>query len=55
MPLIKKPTRITCHKASLLDNIFTSVINETELFQDILYADVSDKFPVFVIYKDMFL
>ena len=55
MPLIKKPTRITCHKASLLDNIFTSVINETEPFQGILYADVSDNFTVFVIYKDMFL
>ena len=55
MPLIKKPTRITCHKASLLDNIFTSVINETEPFQGLLYADVSDNFPACVIYKYMFL
>ena len=47
-PAITKPTRVTINSATLIDNIFIPIENE-ETLQGILYTDISDHFPVFVI------
>ena len=51
VPLIRKPTRITKRTATLIDNIFTNIINQTEHFNGILINDISDHLPVFTITK----
>ena len=50
VPLIDRPTRVTEHSASLIDNIFTNAItlDESEKVKSgILFTDISDHFPVF--------
>ena len=49
-PLITKPTRITSNSATLIDNIFTNDIDNIVL-NGILYLDISDHLPSFVITK----
>ena len=48
-PVITKPTRVTSSSATLIDNLFTNVIANAQSFTGILYADVSDHFPIFYI------
>jgi len=51
-PLIDKPTRVTTRTASLIDNIFSNVLN-SKITPGILYNDITDHFPVFhLINKD---
>lgn len=47
-PLISKPTRITNHSATLIDNIFTNEL-ETNVKSGILITDISDHFGIFSI------
>ena len=48
-PLISKPTRITGHSATLIDNIFTNnMVNNT--ISGMLITDITDHLPVFAIY-----
>ena len=47
-PLITKPTRITNYSESLIDNIFTNVLNNQHR-NGILITDVSDHLPIFTI------
>jgi hypothetical protein len=47
-PLISKPTRVTKHSASLIDNIFCNDVS-MEKFNGILFTDISDHFPLFTI------
>ena len=50
-PLITKPTRLTSHSATLLDNIFTN--NPTrKILNGILLNDISDHLPVFAYIYD---
>ena len=48
-PMISKPTRITPHSATIIDNIFTNnlIVNTVS---GILFNDISDHLPVFTIY-----
>ena len=48
-PLIDKPTRITSHSSTLIDNIFINRFKDHNA--GILYTDVSDHFPIFAIDK----
>jgi len=50
IPLITKPTRVCNDSATIIDNIFTNDIlcNEDQT-QGVLFTDVTDHFPVFVI------
>ena len=48
-PLISKPTRITNTSATLIDNIYVAS-NLTVTHADILYADISDHFPIYAIF-----
>ena len=53
-PLINRPTRVTEHSASLIDNIYTNSIedlNTDSATCGILFNDISDNFPVFHIQK----
>lgn len=47
-PLVNKPTRITAHSSTLIDNIFA---NKLEMVREcgILFGDVSDHLPIFCI------
>ena len=47
--LIRYPTRVTEHSATLLDNIFTN--DESVLLSGALFSDISDHFPVFCLSK----
>lgn len=47
-PLIDKPTRITNSTASLIDNIFTNVLN-VKSYSGLIINDISDHLPVFCI------
>ena len=50
-PAIAKPTRITTDTATLIDNIFMNTFDEIErIHTGILYTDVSDHLPVFILY-----
>ena len=47
MPLILKPTRITQHTATLIDNIFTNDIEALESSSNgIIFSDFSDHLPI---------
>ena len=46
--MIDKPTRISDHSSSLLDNIFMKTIKPHYLSQSgLFYAEISDHLPVF--------
>ena len=45
-PTISKPTRVTEHSATLLDNIITNITGYC-INSGVLYNDISDHFPVF--------
>ena len=47
-PLITRPTRITCHSGTLIDNIFTNEL-KTDIQSGIIINDISDHLPVFQI------
>ena len=47
VPLITKPTRITEHTATIIDNIFTNNIEKVEnSINGIIFADISDHLPI---------
>ena len=47
-PLIDRPTRITFHSATLLDNIFTNVF-DNKIKSGIFVSDITDHYPIFQI------
>ena len=47
-PLIDKPTRITDHSATIIDNIFTNELDHI-ISSGLLISDISDHLPVFAI------
>ena len=53
IPLITRPTRVTENSATLIDNIFTNKILNTqeESVQGILVTDISDHYPIFCVNK----
>jgi hypothetical protein len=51
LPLITKPTRVTEHTATLIDNIYCNDIHNYDLFNGVLVSDISDHYPVFCINK----
>ena len=48
-PLITKPSRITQHSATLIDNIFTNVL-DSNVTSGLLLTDISDHLPIFMVY-----
>ena len=46
LPLINKSTRVTQNSATLIDNIFTNILNSDETISCILPIDLSDHFPI---------
>ena len=46
-PLIDRPTRISNHSFSLIDNVFTNVTNH-KVTSGILVSDITDHLPIFV-------
>jgi endonuclease/exonuclease/phosphatase family metal-dependent hydrolase len=47
VPLITKPTRITEHTATIIDNIFTNNIEKVEnSINGIIFTDISDHLPI---------
>lgn len=50
-PTITKPSRITSHSATLIDNIFTNNIEFINI-SGLMVCDITDHLPVFIIYDD---
>ena len=48
LSVINRPTRVTTTSATLIDNIFISSWQKEQI-SGILYTDISDHFPIFVI------
>ena len=48
-PKITRPSRITAHSATLIDNILTNVL-EDNIVSGLLVNDISDHLPIFVVY-----
>lgn len=47
LPVINKPTRITYHTATLIDNIFTNNINNIRNSKSgVIFSDISDHLPI---------
>ena len=46
IPIINRPTQISEHSASLIDNILTTDIFNNSLNKGIIKSDVSDHFPI---------
>ena len=53
IPLILEPTRITSHSNTLIDNIFSNVI-DPDIISGNLTATISDHLPQFAIVPNMF-
>lgn len=49
-PVLTKPSRITSHSPTLIDNIFTNHL-ENNMVSGLLMNDISDHLPVCVIYE----
>lgn len=49
--LISKPTRITSQSETVIDNIFTNII-DGKVVSGILITDVSDHLPVFAVHEN---
>lgn len=50
-PVITRPSRITSHSATLIDNIFTNNMESTNV-SGLLICDITDHLPVFTMYED---
>ena len=50
-PLITRPTRITCHSATLIDNIFVNQFFDRST-SGLFFTDISDHMPIFSIHFD---
>ena len=50
-PLITRPSRITSHTATLIDNIFANNFFERSR-SGLLFTDISDHLPVFSVHSD---
>jgi len=50
-PTLTRPTRITTHSATLIDNIFTNVIDRP-VSSGLIITDISDHLPVFAIIQN---
>lgn len=48
-PIITKPSRITSHSATIINNIFTNNM-ENRTVSGLLVKDITDHLPVFAIY-----
>ena len=51
VPLIIRPTRLTSHSASLIDNIFTNSFCNN-IVSGLFFTDVSDHLPIFAIHYE---
>ena len=50
-PLVMRPTRITCHSATLIDNIFVNQFFDRSR-SGLFFTDISDHLPIFSIHFD---
>jgi hypothetical protein len=50
IPLVTKPTCVTSHSATLIDNIFTNCFQQNTL-NGLILNDISDHFPMFAYFK----
>lgn len=49
-PVITRPTRITAHCATLIDNIFTNNLN-TNITSGLFVNDITDHLPIFITFE----
>ena len=51
IPTVNNPTRVTRNTATATDNIITNSVIKAEFKTGIIKTDVSDPFPIFLIFK----
>lgn len=51
-PIITKPSRITSHSATIIDNIFTNVVGNLTT-SGLFICDISDHLPVFTLFVNL--
>ena len=51
IPTINKPTRVTKHTATAIDNIITNCIINSDFKSAIVKTDLSDHFPIIFIHE----
>ena len=50
-PKITRPSRIKAQTATLIDNIYSNVLDTTTICAGLLIEDITDHLPVFVTYQ----
>ena len=53
IPIITRPTRLTAHTATLIDNIFTNCLTQN-ITNGIIINDISDNPPIFASFNEKF-
>ena len=51
IPIITRPTRLTAHTATLIDNIFTNCLTQI-ITNGIIINDISDHLPIFASFNN---
>ena len=51
IPIITRPTRLTAHTATLIDNIFTNCLTQN-ITNGIIINDISDHLPIFASFNN---
>ena len=51
LPLIQRPTRVTRTSATAIDHILTNRVLENKIQPGIIKTDISDHFPIFIVFK----
>ena len=46
IPTITKPTRVTKHTATIIDNVITNCVINSDIKSAIVKTDLSDHFPI---------
>ena len=53
IPLVNRPTRVTKNTATCIDHIYTNSYHDQNILSGIIKNDLSDHFPVFLIYENI--
>ena len=51
IPTITKPTRVTKHTATIIDNVITNCVINSDIKSAIVKTDLSDHFPIKFVQK----
>ena len=53
IPTVNKPARVRRNTATVIDRIITNLVINAEFKTGIIKTDISDHFPIFLIFKNL--